>query len=118
MVFKSLNKNIDEFVELVKAYSRTNLAIYKLKAIKVVTQIITTLFKKLIWMMMVPFSLIFFSIAGALVIGDAIGSSALGFAIVGSLHLILAILFVKFGPQYLQRSIIDELTSKLFKKKE
>lgn len=117
MAFESLQKNIKEVVELLKAYANSNLTYYKLTALKKFAKGGSKLFRLIVYLIFIPLVLLFFSIAAAIYIGKRMDNFYLGFIIIGAVHIILLFLSIIFGGMIVRRYILKKYSRKILKQK-
>ncbi len=118
MAFKSIKQNLKEVINLLKAYADSTLDYYKLKVIKRIAKASGKLFRIFILLLFIPLVLFFFSIAGAICIGNYLGNYALGFVIIGAFYFVLLFIVLLLGRVIVQRPIIRRLAKKMFKEKK
>lgn len=117
MAFDSFIKNVEEVLEDIKAYTKSNIKYYKLKALKKIVNACSITFKVLLCLVLILLSLFFFSIAAAALIGRWMDSYVCGFVIVGGFYLILAVIAIAFGVRIIRRPMLRMLARNMFRKK-
>ncbi len=118
MAFESLIKNIEEVFDSLKAYAKSNLTYYKLKALEQIANACSVAFKVLLCLVLVLLSLLLFSFAAAIFIGGLTDNYVLGFLIVGGFYFLLALIAIFFGARIVRRPMIRMLAAKMFRKKK
>ena len=95
MAFEELKEHTEEIQDQAQAFFETNLAYYKLWGFKVAMKSTTMILKFTLIAICLGMVLLFSSVAGALAIGNFLGSYPYGFMIVGGIYLVLSgILFL------------------------
>lgn len=107
MPFEKLKENAEEVQENAKAFIESNIAYYRLLGFKIAIKSTTMLLKIFLITICVVMVLLFFSIAGALVLGSALNSNSLGFLIVGGIYLVLGLVIYLVKNKIVERPIID-----------
>ena len=59
--------------------------------------------------------LFFLSFAGAYAIGEALGSNALGFVIVGAFYVLIAVIILAFRKKLIEKPLLEKLSEIYFK---
>ncbi|NBL65760.1 competence protein [Flavobacterium sp. NST-5] len=116
MAFEKIRENTDELQDRVKELFDANVAYYKLFGFKIAMKGLEATVKYALFAIAVLFTVLFFSIALALTIGNAMDSFALGFLIVGVIYLIFGFLALKFSSQLFQGSIMKKFSRKVLNK--
>lgn len=116
MAFEKIRENTDELQDRVKELFDANVAYYKLFGFKVAMKTVSSAAKYLLVAVAGLMMVLFFSIALALAIGDAVESFALGFVIVGVIYLIVGFLAFKFSDKLLQGPLMKKFSRKIFNK--
>lgn len=100
---------IGELFEKTEQYTRNTLELQKLKAIDKIADVLSTLAMHMVWI--VIFGLFFMSlnVGIALWIGDALGSSYLGFFIVSGFYGLAALVFWIFKGRWIKKPLRNEI---------
>lgn len=114
MAFEKIKENTDNIQNQAQAYIEGNLAYYKLLIFKIVMKSSTTILKLILVFLIFLMVLVFFSIAGAIAIGDYLDSYALGFLIVGGVYLVLAGLLLMFKNKIIEKPVLDKFSEIFF----
>lgn len=108
-MFGKLKENIQDIREETKGLIESNIAFYKLWLFKVITQSFSALLKVLLIGMLLIIVFVFFSIAAAIAIGQALGNMAYGFLIVGGFYLLLS-LIAYLLKEKIEKPIIEKFS--------
>ncbi|MDB9720781.1 hypothetical protein OAA67_02780 [Winogradskyella sp.] len=93
MAFNQLKETITELDEDTRAYLKYSESYLELKVFKILMRLVTTFFQTALIGSMLLLALFVMSIAVSYALGEAIGNTWYGFAIVASFFLVLAVLF-------------------------
>ncbi len=99
-----------------KDYINTSIELKKLGAIQSVVKSVGGIASGFVLLIVGIFFLMFLSIAVGLYLGALLTSMYLGFFIVAAFYLILVILVVLIGKNYIQNPVTNLLIRKIFKK--
>jgi len=110
MAFEGLRQNISELDENVSSYVEHSIEYAKLKSFKISMVLVTFLAKVLLVGTIVILALIFLSLAASFALGYAMDNTIYGFAIIGFLYLLFAII------GYLFRDRLNKPLLQLFSK--
>ncbi|MBI3234186.1 MAG: hypothetical protein HYZ42_09125 [Bacteroidetes bacterium] len=106
---------IEPLAERVENYSKTTLALYKLKAVEK-TAVFTSIFvSKGFVVLVLSMFLIFVSLGFSLFLGDCYGKLYIGFFIVSGIYLLAALVFSVFFSISLKKRIVNLVISELLK---
>jgi cytochrome c biogenesis protein CcdA len=94
MAFEELKEHTEDIQKETQAFIENSIAYYKLWGFKVAMKSTTLMLKSALIAIALMMVLFFSSVAGALAIGNAINSYALGFLIVGGIYLVTVLLFL------------------------
>lgn len=114
MAFEELKESIDQVRQEGKAYVDSTISYYKLWGFKVAMKSTTLVFKFVLIALCLLMVLLFASIAAALVIGEALGSAALGFLIVAGVYLILTGLLFLIRSTSMEGTILRKFSAIFF----
>ena len=107
MPFEKIKENAEEVQENAKAFIESNVAYYRLLGFKIAIKSTIMLLKIFLIAICIVMVLLFFSIAGALAIGNALNSNSTGFLIVGGIYLVFAIIIFLIKNRIVEKPIID-----------
>lgn len=99
-----------------KDYINTSIELKKLSVIQAVVKAVGGIANGIVLLIVGIFFLMFLSIAVGLYLGALLASMYLGFFIVTAFYLILVVLVILMGKNYIQNPITDILIRKIFKK--
>ncbi|WP_166966074.1 hypothetical protein [Yeosuana marina] len=108
-------KHIELLYEKVKEYTETSLELYKLNAIDITADVVSSLVSRIALVLVFSLFTLFVNIAISLLIGNLIGSYYLGFLIVSGFYLIITILIYFFSNKYIKIPITNLVIAKLLK---
>lgn len=114
MAFSDLQENVDEIHEETRAYIESSVKYYKLWGFKVAMQSTTMIFKFVLLTICLMMILLFLSFAGAIAIGNALGSHVFGFLIVAGIYFVLFVLFLFIKPKIIEGSILRKFSEIFF----
>ena len=114
MAFDELKENIEDIQESTKAYIDSSLAYYKLWGFKVAMKSTTMILKFILIALFLLIFLLFVSIAASYALGDLVGSTALGFLIVGGIYLVLAVLLSFVKDRIIEGPILERFSEIFF----
>ena len=92
MAFEELKENFTEAEASAKSYLESSHQFYKLKGFKVMMKAIVVFAKIASVSVMLVLALLFLSASAAFWAGEALGSNALGFLIVGGFYILIGII--------------------------
>lgn len=116
MAFERLTNSIHDLNESIRGLGHSTAEYYKLDLYKKVIKTVILLVNSLLIGFLGLFVLIFLSIAVAISISDALENPSIGFYIVAGFYLLLIILLLVFGRDYIKRKILIGSSRKLFNK--
>ncbi len=108
---------IKDLIELAESYAKTNIDLFKLKAISKTSDVISTIVLKLIFFTVVLIMIILLNIGLALWIGELTGKLYYGFLIVAAFYVLVALL-VHYIPNMIKSPVKNSLIVKMLNKKE
>ncbi|PWA06937.1 competence protein [Flavobacterium psychrotolerans] len=114
MAFEGLKENAEIIQDQAQAFIESNVAYYKLWGFKVAMKSVTMILKFILVSFCFCLVLLFFSIAGAIAIGKAIDSYALGFLIVGGVYLLVMGLIFLFKNKIVEGPILEKFSEIFF----
>ncbi|TQD40725.1 phage holin family protein [Haloflavibacter putidus] len=114
MGLSNLTNHINDLNENIQAYVQSMLEYYKLDAFKKITKFSSALIKILLMGSLFFMFLAFISVAGAFLIGNAIGSYTLGFLIMGGIYFLLFLFILLFGRPLIDKIILEKVSALYF----
>ena len=114
MALEEIKDNLEDIQENAQAYVETSLAYYKLWGFKVAMKSTTLALKFLLIALCLTIVLLFVSVAGALALGDVLGSYPLGFLLVAGIFLVLALLLFLVKDKIVEGPILEEFSEIFF----
>lgn len=109
--------NMEALYEKAKEYVDLNIELFRLNAIDKAADVISSLFARLILIMIVAMFILFINLALSLYIGKQLGEMYLGFLIVSGIYLVLSILVFYFNNKILKLPLTNLVIAKLLKTK-
>lgn len=109
--------NIELLYEKAKNYTETSIELFRLNAIDKTADVVSSLFARLILIMVVAMFTLFINIALSLFIGSLLGATYLGFLIVSGIYLILSIIIYNYNEELIKIPLTNLVISKLLKTK-
>ena len=114
MAFEELKENTENIQEQAKAYLESTVAYYKLWGFKVAMKSTTMIIKFSLILLCFSMVLLFCSVAGALAIGMAVDSYALGFLIVGGVYLVVTCILFSIKDKIVEGPILEKFSEIFF----
>ncbi len=114
MAFQELKENTENIQEQAKAYIESTAAYYKLWGFKVAMKSTTMIIKFSLILLCFSMVLLFCSVAGALAIGIALDSYALGFLIVGGVYLVITGILFSIKDKIVEGPILERFSEIFF----
>ncbi len=96
-------------------YVETRLELFKLKATRKATDVVSSLASSLILVFIISFIVFMLNIGLALWLGDALGKSYYGFFALGGFYLLVAVLFQAFKTKWVEDPVSNAIIQKLTK---
>lgn len=109
--------NIELLYEKAKNYTETSIELFRLNAIDKTADVVSSLFARLILIMVVAMFTLFINIALSLFIGSLLEATYLGFLIVSGIYLILSIIIYNYNEELIKIPLTNLVISKLLKTK-
>lgn len=103
--------SIETLLERAEAYGKTSLELSKLKTLKAVTAVVTSLTTKMVVLISISLSVIIGSIGLSIWIGELAGQVYLGFFIVALLYLILGVILHFFFYGWVRKPLSNLIIS-------
>jgi hypothetical protein len=109
--------NMEALYEKAKEYVDLNIELFRLNAIDKAADVISSLFARLILIMIVAMFILFINLTLSLYIGKQLGEMYLGFLIVSGIYLVLSIFVFYFNNKILKLPLTNLVIAKLLKTK-
>lgn len=109
--------NMELLYQKTKEYTETSIELFRLNAIDRTADVVSSLFARLVLILIVAMFTLFINIALSLYIGKILGEMYLGFLIVSGVYLILSIIVFYFNNKLLKIPLTNLIIAKLLKKK-
>jgi hypothetical protein len=109
--------NIETLYQKAKEYTETSIELLRLNAIDKTADVVSSLFARLILVMLVAMFTLFINIALSIFIGKLLNEMYLGFLIVSGFYLVLAVVVFYFNDKLLKIPITSLVIAKLLKTK-
>ncbi|MEO6491097.1 MAG: hypothetical protein ABIO04_14230 [Ferruginibacter sp.] len=110
----TVKNNFDSLLESAANYVETRLDLFKLKSIDKATEMMSTVFSKLIVFMVFFLFLIIINIGIGLFLGDLLGRASYGFLVLAGIYLITAIIFNSMQDKWFKQPILNMIIKKFF----
>lgn len=114
MAFEELKEHTEDIQKQAKDYIENSVAYYKLWGFKVAMRSTTMMLKFALIAMALTMVLFFCSLAGALAIGKALDSYALGFLIVAGIYLVFTGLLFLIKDKIVEGPILEKFSEIFF----
>lgn len=108
---------IQELIDKAETYAKTNVELYKLKAIDKTTDVFSSIASGIVIGVVVTFLVIILSIGASLLIGEWMGKLYLGFFIVAAFYAVLAVILVATKKRLLEVFFNNYIVHQIFKEK-
>ncbi len=104
---------IEELFEKAKQFGKTSLELYKLKAIDVSVELISSMLSRMVIYLTVAFFILMLAIGSALCIGEELGKTYYGFFVIAGCFVMLAVLLnftcIKLIKRYYGNTILSQI---------
>ncbi len=114
MALEEITENLEKIQENTKAYLDKSMAYYKLWGFKVAMKSTTLALKFFLIAICLMIVLLFVSIAGALSLGQILGSYTFGFLIIAGIYLVLAMLLFLIKDKIVEGPILEKFSEIFF----
>jgi ABC-type multidrug transport system fused ATPase/permease subunit len=114
MALEEITENLEDLQENTKAYIDKSIAYYKLWGFKVAMKSTTLALKFFLIAICLMIVLLFVSIAGALALGQLLGSYTYGFLIVAGIYMVLALLLFFVKDKIVEGPILEKFSEIFF----
>lgn len=109
---------IEQLIDKAETYAKTNVELYKLKAIDKTTDVFSSIAAGIVIGVIITFFIILLSIGGALYLGEMLGKPYYGFLAVAAIYAFVAIVLVIFRKVWLEDLFNDYIINQIFKEKK
>ncbi|SHF84522.1 hypothetical protein SAMN05443549_101552 [Flavobacterium fluvii] len=114
MAFEEIKEHTENIQKEAQAYIENSVAYYKLWGFKVAMKSTTMILKFVLIAIALMMVLFFCSIAGALAIGNALGSYSLGFLIIAGIYLVISGLLFLIKDKMVEGPILEKFSEIFF----
>jgi len=114
MAFNELKEHAEDIQNNAQSYFETSVAYYKLWGFKVAMKSTTMILKFTLILLCLSMVLLFCSVAGALAIGNSLGSYPFGFLIVGGIYLVLSGFLFLIKDKIVEGPILEKFSEIFF----
>lgn len=115
---ETAEKHIELLYNEVKEYTETSIELYKLNAIDITADVVSSLTSKMLMVLVFSLFTLFVNIGISLVIGDLIGHYYIGFFIVSGFYLIIAMVIYFSSNKLIKIPITNLVIEKLLKSRK
>ena len=109
---------LKDLMDRAEQFAKTNIQLYRLKAIDKVTDVFSSLAAGVVILIIVTFLLIILSIGASLWLGEILGKMYYGFFAVAGFYALLAIVLVAMRKQVLEVFFNNYIVNQIFKEKD
>jgi hypothetical protein len=109
--------NMELLYQKTKEYTETSIELFRLNAIDRTADVVSSLFARLVLILIVAMFTLFINIALSLYVGKILGEMYLGFLIVSGVYLLLSIIIFYLNNKLLKIPLTNLIIAKLLKKK-
>lgn len=113
----NISTNMELLYKKAKDYTETSIALYRLNAIDKTADVVSSLFARLVLILVVAMFTLFINIALSLYIGKLLNEIYLGFLIVSGVYLILSVVIFYYSDKLLKAPLTNLIIAKLLKTK-
>lgn len=113
---ESFATNKDKLFEKVENYANTSIDLLKLNAVEKSADVISSLSYRIVLLLIVAMFTLFINIGVSLYLGKLLNEYYLGFFIVSTFYLVLAVFIYIFRNKFLKTPISNMVITKLLKK--
>ena len=108
-------KHIESLYSKVKEYTETSIELYKLNAIDVTADVVSSIASRIVLVLAFSLFTLFVNIAISLFIGNLLGAYYWGFLIVSGFYLVISVILYYYGGKLVIEPISNLVISKLLK---
>lgn len=109
---------IQELIDKAETYAKTNIQLYKLKAIDKTTDLFSSIASSIVIGVIITFLIIILSIGASLWLGELMGKLYYGFFAVAGFYALLAIVLAAMKKRLLVMFFNNYIVHEIFKEKE
>ena len=109
---------LKDLMDRAEAFAKTNVQLYRLKAIDKVTDVFSSVASGVVIMIILIFLLIILSIGASIWLGEVLGKMHYGFFAVAGFYAVLAILCILFKKRLLEKLFNNYIVNEIFKEKD
>ncbi len=106
-------KHFEVLYDKVKEYTETSIELYKLNAIDITADVVSSLVSRIVLVLVFSLFTLFVNIGISLLIGNLIGSYYVGFLIVSGFYLVITTLIYFFSNKLIKTPITNLVIAKL-----
>jgi len=106
---------IEALFEKVKDYTKSSAELYRLRALKIYSDVVSTVVTQLVLIIVVAMCVTALNIGIALWLGNIIGQAYYGFFIVAAFYLLLGIVIYAFRKQWIKTPLRNAIITKMQK---
>ena len=110
-----LNDNIESLFERAGEYIETRIDLYKLKAVDKSSDVLSSVISKMIVLLVFVMFIFIINIGIALLLGELLGKSWVGFFVLAGFYLITGIIFNYMRKKWFKGPIADKMIQKFLK---
>ena len=107
--------SIESLYELIEAYSKTSLELYKLKAIEKTAEVTSNLASNIVVLCVVSFFVLFINIGIAFWLGELCGKIYYGFFIIAAFYAFAALVIYSFRNKWIIKPISNTIITQALK---
>ncbi len=104
---------INQLIDQAESYGKTSIELLKLKAVDKVADATSSLVSWTIVIVSVALFFMTLNIGLALLIGDLLGKSWLGFFVVAAFYALIALLFLIFRKRWIKKPVSDSVINQM-----
>lgn len=115
---ETASRHIELLYDTVKVYSQNSLELYKLNAVELISDIVSSLLSRFILVLTFSIFTLFVNIAISLLIGNLMGAYYLGFLIVSCFYLTITALLYFFNNRFIKIPMANLVIEKLLRSRK
>jgi hypothetical protein len=108
---------IQELIDKAEQYAKTNVQLYRLKAIDKVTDVFSSVAAGIVISVILIFFVIILSIGASLWLGDLLGKPCYGFFVIAGMYAVIAIILMSMRRSLLETFFNDYIVKLIFREK-
>ena len=109
---------IEMLIDKAEQYGKTNIELYKLKAIDKSTDVFASLASRIVVFIIFVLFFFLFTVGLALFLGDVLGKSYYGFFAIAGFYFVIAIIMLIIRKPFLEVGFNNYIINQIFKEKE